>query len=155
MFGVLELCAQCKGLCQRLSVSASVYACFHICPCGGMLAAYMCTDISGFCHRVHELPVHGSAWLCVHGFVLVGAPGSGWQTSAHAQQEGLCLCSHDVGAVPGQELQVYRARTQAAGACTDHVCAQLRVLAAGRPDTQCIACFRRASRFVPSPRAAS
>nr|CAI9711496.1 unnamed protein product [Rangifer tarandus platyrhynchus] len=75
--------------------------------------------------------------------------------SAHAQQEGLCLCSHDVGVVPGQELQVYSARTQAAGACADHVCAQLRVLAAGRPDAPCIACFRRASRFVPSPRAAS
>ena len=155
MFGVLELCAQYKGLCQHMSISASVYAYFHIYPCGGMLAACVCTDISGLCHRVPELPVRGSAWLCVHGFVLVGASGSGWQTSAHAQQEGLCLCSHDVGAVPGQERQVYSARTQAAGACADHVYVQLRVLAAGRPDAQCIACFRRVSRFVPSPRAAS
>lgn len=72
---------------------------------------------SGFCHCVHELLVHGSAWLCVRGFVLVGALGSGWQTSAHAQHEG-----HDVEAVPRQELQVYSARTQAAGACADHVC---------------------------------
>lgn len=105
---------------------------------------------SGFCHCVHELLVHGSAWLCVRGFVLVGALGSGWQTSAHAQHEG-----HDVEAVPRQELQVYSARTQAAGACADHVCAQLRVLAAGRPDTPCTACFRRVSRFVPPPQAAS
>jgi hypothetical protein len=35
--------------------------------------------------------------------------------------------------VPGQEPQVHRARTQAAGACAGHVCAQLRVLAGGTP----------------------
>ena len=45
MFGVLELCGQCEGLCQRMSDSASVYAYFHIYPCGGVLAAYVCTDI--------------------------------------------------------------------------------------------------------------
>lgn len=43
----------------------------------------------------------------------------------------------EVGVVPGQELQVHRARTQAAGACAGHVCAQLHVLAAGRPAAQC------------------
>lgn len=35
--------------------------------------------------------------------------------------------------MPGQEPQVHRARTQAAGACAGHVCAQLRVLAGGTP----------------------
>lgn len=35
--------------------------------------------------------------------------------------------------MPGQESQVHRARTQAAGVCAGHVCAQLRVLAGGTP----------------------
>ena len=92
MFGVLELCAQYKGLCQRMSISASVYAYFHIYPCGGMLAAYVCTDISGLCHRVHELPVRGSAWLCVYGFVLVGAPAlGGRRLPTHSRKA--CVCA--------------------------------------------------------------
>lgn len=58
-------------------------------------------------------------------------PRSGWQ-----MQKNMCLWSCEVGVMPGQELQVHRARTQAAGACAGHVCAQLRVLAAGRPAAQ-------------------
>lgn len=45
----------------------------------------------------------------------------------------LCAWPCLVGVVPGQEPQVHRARTQAAGACAGHVCAQLRVLAGGTP----------------------
>lgn len=45
----------------------------------------------------------------------------------------LCAWLCEVGVVPGQEPQVHRARTQAAGACAGHVCAQLRVLAGGTP----------------------
>lgn len=100
-----------------------------------MLTAYVFTDLSGFCSRVHESQVHGSAWLCVHGFMLVGVyPDLGCTWYAHARQESMCPCSRDVGVVPGQELQEHRARMQAAGACAGHLCAQLRVLAAGGPD---------------------
>lgn len=66
MLGVIELCAQCKGLCQCMSVSASVYAYFHIYPCGGMLAAYVCTDI------VVSVIAYMNCWCTgLHGCVYV------------------------------------------------------------------------------------
>lgn len=52
---------------------------------------------------------------------------------AQGSKGRLCAWPSEVGIVPGQESQVHRARTQAAGACAGHVCAQLRVLAGGTP----------------------
>lgn len=56
---------ECKGWYPCTSIFAYVCAYFRIHPRADMLAAFMCTNISGFCRRVHELP-------CVHGFMWVG-----------------------------------------------------------------------------------
>lgn len=66
---------------------------------------------------------------------------------AQGSQGRLCARPCEVGVVPGQESQVHRARTQAAGACAGHVCAQLRVLAGGTPRAP-LAPAERAALFL-------
>lgn len=126
-------------MCVHISVSIHVQTCWqHSCAQTLVVSVGACTNCRvcmGLC-----------GWVCT------------WiwgQMYAHARYESTCPCSREVGVVPGQELQVHGARTQAAGACVGHVCAQLRVLAAGGLDSPCAFCSRRARRFVPPPRAAA
>lgn len=65
--------------------------------------------------------------------VTVYPDSCGRHKPAQGSKGRLCAWPGEVGVVPGQESQVHRARTQAAGACAGHVCAQLRVLAGGTP----------------------
>lgn len=139
-------CIVCTELCVRACdhPQAFLLMCIHMVQAwAGMLGTSMGPDISGFyrraCTHCRCGAMHGSVCL---GFCRWACTQTRRQMYAHACRRSMCLWSREVGAVPGQELQVHRARTQAAGARAGHVCAQLRVLASGRPDARRAPCSR-------------
>lgn len=129
----------CTELCVRASVQAQAFLlmCTHIIhACAGMLGAYTPRQVVsvGICMNCRCRGLHGSVYV---DFLWRVCTQIWWQVYAHAWHKSMCPWSCEVG-----ELQVLRARTQAAGARAGHVCAQLRVLAAGKPDAQCAPCSR-------------